>query len=110
MFSAHTAPTTGLHHQRHALFPPCSAIQAGGDGCGLFLHAPLSSFSVTPKTPKQSMAKRTAAGNPASAQPMKGFENLSKRAQALLKPTPNQVVLEPKGGGIRRLSKVKASI
>jgi hypothetical protein len=45
--------------------------------------------------------------NPASALPMPG---LSKRAQALLKPVPNQVVLEPKGSGIARQFKAKAGI
>jgi len=37
---------------------------------------------------------KPAKGNPASAQPMPG---LSKRAQALLKPVRNQVVLTAKG-------------
>jgi len=61
MFSAHTAPTTGHPAYR---FQQVSSLLAGqkqsGVGVGFFFHAPLSSFSVTPKTPKQSMAKRTA--------------------------------------------------
>jgi hypothetical protein len=46
-------------------------------------------------------------GNPASAKPMPG---LSKRAQALLRPVRNQVVLEPKGSGLRREAMRKAGI
>jgi hypothetical protein len=36
-------------------------------------------------------------GNPASAQPMKACESMSKRGQALLAPVRNQIVLAAKG-------------
>jgi hypothetical protein len=63
-------------------------------GAGFFLMTPMRPFSVAPETPKQVMSKKPVPGNPASAQPMKG---LSLKAQALLKPARNQIVLAAKG-------------
>jgi hypothetical protein len=107
MFFARTAPTTGHHSQRQTAFLSRAAAQAGSDGCGLFIHAPLSSFSVTGASLPRPMTKKTVPGNPASALPIQG---LSKRAQALLKPVPNQVVLANKGQADKTRSILKGGI
>jgi len=101
-------PTTGLQFQRHALFSPCGATQAGIVGFErFFFHAAILDFAPDCASPSRPMTKRTAPGNPASAQPMPG---LSLRAQALLKPVRNPVVIEPKDSGIARHFKARTSI